>query len=565
MNATEPRLRVGLLCDGAVLQHWQAECLRHVLAVDGVDLVLVVRPTPTPPASRSLGQRLLRHPWRIALYLRYRRKHFKPAAMAPEDMSGVLHGVPAIECTVERRGHGQYFSAQDIARIRAHRPDVLLRFGFNILRGDVLEAATHGVWSFHHGDEEHYRGGPPGLWELLRGEPVMGAVLQRLTEKLDGGRILHKGWFGVVDHSLRETVDTVLRHSASWPALVMRRILAGDPEAAQGRQSGTTAPVLRYPGNLTFLRFLVVQLRNKLRFHRASLTRHEEWNIGVLNQPIHRLLEEKPSLNVRWLPAPAERSFRADPFGFTDAEGQLHVLYEKYDHARAKGEIARLRPKRDNVLKRSRTLLDLPQHLSYPFVLQHEGRICVIPEQAALGCVQLYVLDEALSRMDPVATLLEEPLYDPTPVHWNGRWWLFGTKAPLTNTELFLYHAADLHGPYLPHPLNPVKTDVRSARPAGTPFVHHGVLHRPGQDSSLTYGGRVVFHRVLELSPTAFREVAVRTVGPITNSAYSKGLHTVSAVGDVTLVDGKRFLRVPDRAARERQRKLSTLLARLRP
>ena len=95
--------------------------------------------------------------------------------------------------------------------------------------------------------------------------------------------------------------------------------------------------------------------------------------------------------------------------------------------------------------------------------------------------------------------------------------------------------------------------------------MHHGVLHRPGQDSSLTYGGRVVFHRVLELSPTAFREEAVRTVGPITNSAYSKGLHTVSAVGDVTLVDGKRFLRVPDRAARERQRKLSTLLARLRP
>lgn len=129
MNATEPRLRVGLLCDGPVLQRWQAECLRHVLAVDGVDLVLVVRPTPTRPAPRSLGQRLLRHPWRIALYLRYRRKHFRPAAMAPEDVSALLRDVPAIECTVERRGHGQYFSAEDIARIRTHRPDMLLRFG----------------------------------------------------------------------------------------------------------------------------------------------------------------------------------------------------------------------------------------------------------------------------------------------------------------------------------------------------------------------------------------------------------------------------------------------------
>lgn len=565
MSANQPRLRVGVLCNGPVLQRWQAECLRQVLAVEGVMPVLVVRPASPVRRRPGLWQRLRRHPWRMALYLHYRRRHFRPAAMEPEDVSALLQGLPELECAVERRGHGQYFSAADLDRIRAHRPDVLLRFGFNILRGAVLEVAPHGVWSFHHGDEEHYRGGPPGLWELLRGEPVMGAVLQRLTDKLDGGRILYKGWFRVVDHSLCETVDTALRHSAVWPALVMRRFLAGDHEAFQGRQSTTTAPILRYPGNLTFLRFLLVQMRNKMRFHRAGLNEHEEWNIGVLYQPIHRLLEEKPSMNVRWLPAPARGTFRADPFGFVDGEGQLHVLYEKYDHAQAKGEIARLRPKRDNVLKRSRTLLDLPQHLSYPFVLQHEGRTCVIPEQAATGRVQLYALDAALTRMDPVATLLEEPLFDPTPVHWQGRWWLFGTKAPLTNAELFLYHAPTLTGPFVPHALNPVKTDVRSARPAGTPFVHDGVLYRPGQDSSLTYGGRVVLHRVLELGPTAFREEAVRTVGPIGNSAYGKGLHTVSAVGDVTLVDGKRFLRVQDQAVRERKRKLGTLLERLRP
>ncbi len=565
MSTTEPRLRVGVLCDGPVLQRWQAECLRQVLAEEGVGLVLVVRPEPSASAARSTWQRLRRHPWRITLYLRYRRRHFKPAAMEPVDVTELLQGVPQIACAVEKRGHGQYFRTQDLDRIRAHRPDVLLRFGFNILRGEVLEVATHGVWSFHHGDEEHYRGGPPGLWELLRGEPVMGAVLQRLTDRLDGGRILHKGWFGVVDHSLLETVDTVLRHSAAWPALVMRRFLAGDADAVLGTPSRTTAPILRYPGNFTFLRFLLVQFRNKLRFHHAGLNEHEEWNIGVLYRPIHHLLEEKPSLNVRWLPAPARGSFRADPFGFVDPEGQLHVLYEKYDHARAKGEIARLRPKRDNVLKRSRTVLDLPQHLSYPFVLQHEGCIYVIPEQAATGRVQLYTLDAALSSMDPVATLLEEPLFDPTPVHWQGRWWLFGTKAPLTNVELFLYHAPTLTGPYVPHALNPVKTDIRSARPAGTPFVHEGVLYRPGQDSSRTYGGRVVLHRVLELSPSAFREEAVRTVGPVVNSSYAKGLHTVSAVGDVTLVDGKRTLRVKDQAARERKRKWSVLLERSRP
>ncbi len=558
-------LRLGLLCNGPVLQRWQAECLRQALAVEGVELVLVVRPAKEQHGPRPLLQRLLQHPWRMALYLHYRRQWFSPPAMAAEDVSATLTGVPELYCMVERHGHAQMFTPADIERIRAHRPDVLLRFGFNILHGDVLHAATHGVWSFHHGDEEHHRGGPPGFWELMGREPVVGAILQRLTERLDGGQILHKGWFGLVDHSLQETVDTVLMHSAGWAALVMRRILSGDAAAAEGRLSTTKAPVRRYPGNATFLRFLVRQFRNKLRFHRAGLTEHEEWNVGVLYQPIHRLLEERPSLNVRWLPPPAKGSFRADPFGFLDPEGNLQVLYEKYEHAQGKGEIARLRPKRDNSLKRSRTVLELPAHLSYPFVLEHEGRVLVVPEQAATGRVQLYAMDAALGGMEPIATLLEEALFDPTLVQWNGRWWLFGTKAPLTNTALHLYHAATLTGPFLPHPLNPVKTDIRSARPAGTPFVHEGRLYRPGQDSSLTYGGRVVLHRVEELGPTTFREEAVRTVGPIANSAYNKGFHTISAVGDVTLVDGKRFVRVAHRTARERYRKFRNLMDRLRP
>ena len=69
------------------------------------------------------------------------------------------------------------------------KPDVLVRFGFGIVKGPMLDLPTHGVWGFHHGDEEKFRGGPPGFWEIMHDDPVTGAVLQRLTEKLDAGRI----------------------------------------------------------------------------------------------------------------------------------------------------------------------------------------------------------------------------------------------------------------------------------------------------------------------------------------------------------------------------------------
>ena len=168
----ERNLRVGILCNGTRFQQWQADCIRQVMSVHGAQVVVLVvneaaidttTITPKPFVTRS---------WGTALYRNYRRRWFKPAAMAEVDLSHELKGVPAVACRIEQRGGGQFFSEADLERIRAQRPDVLLRFGFNILRGAILELPTHGVWSYHHGDELKYRGGPPGLWEIVNGDAL---------------------------------------------------------------------------------------------------------------------------------------------------------------------------------------------------------------------------------------------------------------------------------------------------------------------------------------------------------------------------------------------------------
>jgi methionyl-tRNA formyltransferase len=87
------------------------------------------------------------------------------------------------------------FPDDAIEQIREKKLDVLIRFGFNILRGEILTAARYGVWSYHHGDNDYYRGGPAYFWEVLEGNPVSGATLQVLTEELDAGTVLYKGLF----------------------------------------------------------------------------------------------------------------------------------------------------------------------------------------------------------------------------------------------------------------------------------------------------------------------------------------------------------------------------------
>jgi hypothetical protein len=74
----------------------------------------------------------------------------------------------------------------------------------------------------------------------------------------------------------------------------------------------------------------------------------------------------------------------------------------------------------------------------------------------------------------------------------------------------------------------------------------------------------VVINRVLTLTTTAFREEPAAFVEPDVNGPYPDGLHTLSAVGGMTLIDGKRlqlapaeFRRVIGRMLLRRLRKLA--------
>src|SRR5690606_24256465 len=93
----------------------------------------------------------------------------------------------------------------------------------------------------------------------------------------------------------------------------------------------------------------------------------------------------------------------------------------------------------------------------------------------------------------------------------DGRWWMFvcsSAKGQHNWDELHLYHADSPMGPWAPHRRNPVKIDVRSARPAGRLFATDG-LYRPAQDCSVRYGYATAINRIRALSPSEFREETV--------------------------------------------------------
>jgi hypothetical protein len=540
-TASHRIIRFGIMCSGTRFQAWQAACLRKLLAIDGVKpALLIVDADAKERRDTHWLARLLKDSshWLWHAYSASVRAVSK--ATRRVDMSDDFAGVPAIQCKVRLQGkYSQYFQAEDVAAIRRSNLDFILRFGFNIIRGDILHAARFGVWSFHHDDEEKYRGTPPAFWEIYTDDDVTASILQRLTDRLDGGIILRKGFFKTIKTSFVRNRDTAFFESADWPATVCLDIQRGNAEYIDGVPSSTAAPVLHSPNNVQMLAFALKILRNIAgEIARQKLTA-EKWNIGVVDSPITVFLNPSVKQEVHWLPTSRYYRFVADPFGVRK-EGALCVLFEDFNYYRSKGRISSLRLG-NGATAVAENALEESFHLSYPFLIEHEGAIYCVPEASQANRVVLYRADDFPRRWSYIATLIDNfAAVDPTVVRYGGRWWLFATnQKDGNNHKLSIWHAPDLVGPWTPHALKPAKVDVRSARPAGTPFFHEGILYRPAQDCSATYGARVVINRVLKMTPYEFAEEVASVVEP-DDRLYRDGIHTLAAVSDVTLVDGMK-------------------------
>jgi hypothetical protein len=540
-------LRFGLMCDDATtLPQWQVQCLKHLLALETVNLeiglvILNAEPKPEAQPTRQFTDYL---PNGGALWARYHRKKIagRSRALWPARVETLLAEVPQLKCRVQRRQKFEYFGAEDLEQIKAYRLDFILKFGFGRIDGEILETARYGVWAFSHSAADKYVTGPVGFWEIYRGEDVSGAVLQRLYEH--GSRvILQKGFFPTIPYSHSDNLDMVYLESVKWPGYVCRDIARGKADYVNSERVETDPALYQEPGNWQMLLFQLKMLKNRLKNTTVKLFRHEQWNVGIVKQPIQAFLKAELKPEIQWLPTPEPNIFIADPFIY-EKDGEPTLFVEGYDYRTRKGWISALKKQADSSFAQEKKALELPTvHLSFPYPVKYQGEIYCVPETYQAAEVALYKAQNYPLNWVKAHTLLKDfPAVDTTVFEYEGRWWLLCCEQDggiSENTRLYAWYANDLMADWTAHPGNPLKTDVRSTRPAGTPFIHQGQLYRPTQDCSRTYGGAVTINRVLRLTPEEFCEEPVVQVKPY-DKLFNDGLHTLSAAGDFTVLDGKR-------------------------
>jgi len=365
----------------------------------------------------------------------------------------------------------------------------------------------------------------PGLRELARGSRSITLALQAGDHPLP----LHAA-----------TIKTRRSHHLTLEALLEAApaLLLGACRRIRRGVAGDTRPLPALPAAEP-ARAMLGQARRQAVAAADRLLRRDVWSIGVVPLGVDALIAGAPLPPPRWLPPPRRGRFHADPFPLEAADG-THLLFEMWDEAAQRGWIACAPPDGDPAA--APAVLDLGCHMSYPAVFRWQGATWCAPEVSALGGLRLFRMGATPLDWTAVATLLEGvPLLDPTLFVHAGRWWLLAARADAApDTDLHAWHAPCPLGPWVPHGLNPVVSDVRAARPAGAVLRHAGTLYRPGQDCAAGYGAAVVLHRILRLEPEAYSEVAVRRLEPGADWPWPDGLHTLNLIPGGLLIDAKR-------------------------
>lgn len=527
--------RFGLLLNSPFVEAWQSKTI-ELLLENGHELVLVVMNGNPANQKPSLVQKIREYPFNQALFRVWNRFFFKPDSKNSIDISSKLIDTTVLRCVTYKKGLAQYFDQYSLEEIKSHQLDFILRFGFNIIRGEILQAARFGVWSFHHDDEQEIRGGPPGFWEFFYKKPSNGVILQQLTESLDKGFILKKVWFPVIDHCYASHLDQLYFESSLLPLQVCRQI----KDQTIGSLSLSKAKIFHPPGNVVMTQFLLLGFWRRLVFHFDFLFRQEDWNIGLIHSAFtpDQLLPSE-SEKIQWLKRNEKSVYLADPF-VLEHENDILLFAERFDYKQGRGSLVALKQSED--FRQHHPLLDDRLHFSFPFVIKIDETIYCIPECYQSNSVRLYTYDSQNTRLIFKQNLLEGfHAVDPILFEHKQRWWLFFTTKALPSVHLYAFHSDQPFGNYVPHANNPVKTDIRSARNAGMPFVKNGQLFRPTQDCSLHYGRAINLCQVIDLSPTTFEEEIVNRFENHPMSNYSNGLHTLNFSSNVIAIDGKRY------------------------
>lgn len=438
------------------------------------------------------------------------------AQLASSDLASSLpDATPVVPLTLARTAAGVRveMDAAELQRIRELDLDVILVVGMPAVRGELAGLALRGAWLLAHSELDGQANVThAGFWEVFQRADHTTVKLWRLGSTEDGDELLEVRSFNTELFWLKNRARALsLGNFMVFDAL--RTINPANPrEPLSSGLQIHTAMARPVPAQWDGAAYLARQawLASGLVLRRA-MKRNVTWRIGMC--PTER--QQMVTSDAAVLSPPKGRFF-ADPFVYTH-EGRPYIFFEDYYFKERKGKISAATYV-DGAFKFLGTVLDLPYHLSFPYIFRYDGNTYMVPETCGNRTIELWKCTEFPLKWELETTLMNNiSAVDTIVFPFGGYWWLL-TNIDRTDgqnhcDELFAFFADCPNAAvWAPHALNPIIRSPSKARNAGIVMGPDGGVIRCAQTQGFQhYGKGVSLNKIQQLTPSTYLE----TDGPI--------------------------------------------------
>ena len=355
------------------------------------------------------------------------------------------------------------FDNQSINKVKKIKLDFIIRLGSKILKGKILKSSKKGIISFHHGDNQIFRGGPAGFWETYFGINNSGFIIQQLTNKLDAGNIIFRGNFKTEPYFLKNQINLRLRSN-----YYLKKILENyytNRKFYFRKKYKVSEKIFKNPNCFQVVNYFLKLVYRKL----FVMKKIHRWNIAVFKGNFEKIDHKKSIITEK-----SNEYFLADPFLYRHGK-EYYIFAEKFVYSENKGKIVAFKYK-NNSLKELGTVISEKFHLSFPFIFRFKNRIYLIPDSSSNKDIRLYVSEKFPLKWKLQKIILKNVSATDTMVYKLDKDWQIITnlnpnKTDDLNSELFLFHSSDpVNKKWKSFKNNPIIINYLHARNGGIIF-----------------------------------------------------------------------------------------------
>ena len=548
------KLKVGLLLDGHIVDAWLYKMIDIIDKSHYADLKSVILYDDSVHANNKPVKKsvISRYKDRLSLMPRVfidavynyliEKNNDIPDAKENRDLEPLLTGLFTIKAEMPHDGTSTNEShCNDDKPAAIHDIDILIDCANACVSSDIIRIARYGVWSVVHGDNRINSGGPEGFWATMEDRPTTSSAVRIRIG--DEDFILARSFACTHPLSVRANRSRYLWKSLLFIPRAMEQLYDLGSEKFFARVKAEnmypslySGKVYSNPRNAKLAWLVARKIYQRIMLSLYSKIFFNQW---ILMFSIQDRFASTLCHYQKIIP-PKDRAW-ADPH-IVYNNNKYYIFIEEFLYKTRKAHISVIVMDESGSYESPRVVLDRPYHLSYPFVFEHGGDIYMIPESVSEKTVELYKCTDFPNEWEFQTNLMEGiKAVDVTVWFENDTWWMFANVLENDGAsnwdELFLYCSDDLYSRnWKPHPLNPIVSDCRSARPAGKLFRYNGALYRPSQNCSVRYGYGFNICKIEDLDGEKYSESIVSRVEPNWENNL-KGVHTFNHVKSLYVID----------------------------